>query len=56
VLEVADQVILLELGRILWAGPRPGLRDEQLAAIYLGSARQAVAATVAESVTKEGDA
>src|SRR5215469_7104266 len=52
VLDVADQVILLELGRILWTGPRADLRDEQLAAIYLGSAQQAVAATV----TKEGDA
>jgi ABC-type branched-subunit amino acid transport system ATPase component/branched-subunit amino acid ABC-type transport system permease component len=52
VLDVADQVILLELGRILWAGPRPGLQEEQLAAIYLGSAQQAVAATV----TEKGDA
>jgi ABC-type branched-subunit amino acid transport system ATPase component len=51
-LDVADQVVLLELGRILWAGPRPGLQEEQLAAIYLALARQAVAATV----TKKGDA
>jgi ABC-type branched-subunit amino acid transport system ATPase component len=45
VLDVADQVILLELGKILWTGPRNDLREEQLAAIYLGSAQQAVAAT-----------
>jgi ABC-type branched-subunit amino acid transport system ATPase component/branched-subunit amino acid ABC-type transport system permease component len=45
VLDVADQVILLELGRILWAGPRSDLQQEQLAAIYLGSAQQAVAAS-----------
>jgi ABC-type branched-subunit amino acid transport system ATPase component/branched-subunit amino acid ABC-type transport system permease component len=46
VLDIADQVVLLELGRILWAGPRPDLQEEQLTAIYLGSAQQAVAATV----------
>ena len=45
VLDIADQVILLELGRILWAGPRGDLQQEQLAASYLGSAQQAVAAT-----------
>jgi ABC-type branched-subunit amino acid transport system ATPase component len=45
VLDVADQVILLELGRILWAGARQDLQQEQLAAIYLGSAQQAKAAT-----------
>ena len=45
VLDVADQVILLELGRILWAGPRRNLQEDQLAAIYLGSAQHAVAAT-----------
>jgi ABC-type branched-subunit amino acid transport system ATPase component/branched-subunit amino acid ABC-type transport system permease component len=44
-LDIADQVILIELGRILWSGPRADLRDEQLAAIYLGSAQQAIAAT-----------
>jgi hypothetical protein len=38
--------LLLAEGRILWAEPRPGLQEEQLAAIYLGSARRAVAATV----------
>jgi hypothetical protein len=45
ILDVADQVILLELGRILWTGPRGDLQEDQLAAIYLGSARHAVAAT-----------
>jgi ABC-type branched-subunit amino acid transport system ATPase component len=45
VLDVADQVILLELGRILWAGSRGDLQDDQLAAIYLGSAQQAATAT-----------
>jgi energy-coupling factor transporter ATP-binding protein EcfA2 len=45
VLDVADQVVLLELGRILWAGPRNDLQEEQLAAIYLGSAQQAAAAS-----------
>jgi ABC-type branched-subunit amino acid transport system ATPase component/branched-subunit amino acid ABC-type transport system permease component len=45
ILDVADQVVLLELGRILWSGPRPELQEDQLAAIYLGSAQQAIAAT-----------
>jgi ABC-type branched-subunit amino acid transport system ATPase component/branched-subunit amino acid ABC-type transport system permease component len=45
VLDVADQVILLELGHILWTGPRGDLQEDQLAAIYLGSAQQAAAAT-----------
>jgi energy-coupling factor transporter ATP-binding protein EcfA2 len=45
VLDVADQVILLELGRILWTGPRRDLQEDQLAAIYLGSAQQAAAAS-----------
>lgn len=45
ILDIADQVILMELGRILWAGPRADLQEEQLAAIYLGSAQQAIAAT-----------
>jgi ABC-type branched-subunit amino acid transport system ATPase component len=53
VLDVADQVILLELGRIIWAGPRPDLQEEQLAAIYLGSAQEAVAAT-AEIAAADG--
>jgi ABC-type branched-subunit amino acid transport system ATPase component/branched-subunit amino acid ABC-type transport system permease component len=45
ILDIADQVILLELGRILWTGPRSDLQEDQLAAIYLGSAQQAAAAT-----------
>jgi ABC-type branched-subunit amino acid transport system ATPase component len=45
VLDIADQVILLELGRVLWTGPRQALQEDQLAAIYLGSAQQAAAAT-----------
>lgn len=49
VLDVADEVILLELGRILWTGSRADLQDDQLAAIYLGSARQAAATTEAAS-------
>jgi ABC-type branched-subunit amino acid transport system ATPase component/branched-subunit amino acid ABC-type transport system permease component len=53
ILDVADQVILLELGRILWTGPRSDLQEDQLAAIYLGSARHAVAAT-AEMTGAEG--
>lgn len=56
VLDVADQVILLELGRILWTGPRSDLQDDQLAAIYLGSARQAVAATAEMAGAGEGEA
>jgi ABC-type branched-subunit amino acid transport system ATPase component/branched-subunit amino acid ABC-type transport system permease component len=45
ILDVADHVILMELGRIRWAGPRADLQEDQLAAIYLGSAQQAIAAT-----------
>jgi len=60
VLDVADQVILLELGRIVWAGPRSDLLQEQLAAIYLGSAKQAVTATATAEMagaerTRPGD-
>ena len=36
VLDIADDVALLELGRIVWAGPRSQLDDEHLAAIFLG--------------------
>ncbi len=43
VLDLADQVILLELGRVVWSGPRSGLQDEQLAAIFLGSATEVTA-------------
>lgn len=47
VLDVADDVALLELGRLVWAGPRPELDPEQLTAIYLGQARVESAATPA---------
>jgi ABC-type branched-subunit amino acid transport system ATPase component/branched-subunit amino acid ABC-type transport system permease component len=36
VLDIADEVALLELGHVVWAGPRADLDPEQLAAIYLG--------------------
>jgi ABC-type branched-subunit amino acid transport system ATPase component/branched-subunit amino acid ABC-type transport system permease component len=36
VLDIADDVALLELGRLVWAGPRAQLDPEQLAAIHLG--------------------
>jgi ABC-type branched-subunit amino acid transport system ATPase component len=36
VLDIADDVALLELGKLVWAGPRAELDPEQLAAIYLG--------------------
>jgi ABC-type branched-subunit amino acid transport system ATPase component/branched-subunit amino acid ABC-type transport system permease component len=37
-LEIADSVILLELGRVVWAGARQDLDQERLAAVYLGQA------------------
>lgn len=36
VLDIADDVALLELGRVVWTGPRTALDPEQLTAIYLG--------------------
>jgi ABC-type branched-subunit amino acid transport system ATPase component/branched-subunit amino acid ABC-type transport system permease component len=36
VLAIADRVALLELGRIVWQGPRSGVDDERLARAYLG--------------------
>ena len=39
VLEVAEQVAFLELGHIVWSGPRGDIDDERLVASYLGSAR-----------------
>jgi ABC-type branched-subunit amino acid transport system ATPase component len=39
VLDVADDVALLELGRIVWAGPRPDLDADMLTAIYLGQSK-----------------
>ncbi|HWD50995.1 MAG TPA: ATP-binding cassette domain-containing protein [Acidimicrobiales bacterium] len=39
VLDIADDVALLELGKLVWAGPRAQLDPEQLAAIYLGQSQ-----------------
>ncbi len=39
VLEIAEQVAFLELGHIVWSGPRGDIDDERLVASYLGSAR-----------------
>jgi ABC-type branched-subunit amino acid transport system ATPase component/ABC-type branched-subunit amino acid transport system permease subunit len=36
VLDIADDVALLELGRLIWDGPRPNLDPAHLTAIYLG--------------------
>jgi ABC-type branched-subunit amino acid transport system ATPase component/branched-subunit amino acid ABC-type transport system permease component len=36
VLDVADDVALLELGRCIWAGPRADLDPDRLASVYLG--------------------
>jgi ABC-type branched-subunit amino acid transport system ATPase component/branched-subunit amino acid ABC-type transport system permease component len=36
VLDIADDVALLELGKLVWSGPRAELDPDQLAAIYLG--------------------
>ncbi len=36
VLDIADDVALLELGKLVWAGPRAELDPDQLASIYLG--------------------
>jgi ABC-type branched-subunit amino acid transport system ATPase component len=38
VLEIADSVVLLELGRVVWAGGRAELDQERLTAVYLGQA------------------
>jgi ABC-type branched-subunit amino acid transport system ATPase component/branched-subunit amino acid ABC-type transport system permease component len=38
VLEIADSVVLLELGRVVWAGARAELDQERLTAVYLGQA------------------
>jgi ABC-type branched-subunit amino acid transport system ATPase component/branched-subunit amino acid ABC-type transport system permease component len=36
VMALADQVVFMELGRIVWAGPREQADEERLAAAYLG--------------------
>jgi ABC-type branched-subunit amino acid transport system ATPase component len=38
VLEIADNVVLLELGRVVWQGRRQDLDHERLTSIYLGQA------------------
>jgi ABC-type branched-subunit amino acid transport system ATPase component/branched-subunit amino acid ABC-type transport system permease component len=39
VLEVADHVAFIELGKVVWTGPRQAVDDEQLIGAYLGSSR-----------------
>jgi ABC-type branched-subunit amino acid transport system ATPase component len=39
VLEIAERVAFLDLGHIVWSGPRHDIDDERLVATYLGSAR-----------------
>jgi ABC-type branched-subunit amino acid transport system ATPase component len=39
VLQIAEQVAFLELGHIVWSGPRGDIDDERLVATYLGSSR-----------------
>jgi hypothetical protein len=36
VLDLADQVALLELGRVVWCGPRNDVDHNDLVATYLG--------------------
>ena len=38
-LDIADDVALLELGRLVWSGVRADLDPVQLAAIYLGQSQ-----------------
>ena len=40
VLEIADRVAFLELGHIVWSGPRADIDDERLVATYLGASRR----------------
>jgi ABC-type branched-subunit amino acid transport system ATPase component len=49
VLDVADEVVLLELGRVVWSGPRGGLDQAKLAAIYLGRSNVESAEVTAEA-------
>jgi ABC-type branched-subunit amino acid transport system ATPase component/branched-subunit amino acid ABC-type transport system permease component len=37
VLQIADDVVFLELGRIVWSGPRSEVSDERLIGAYLGA-------------------
>ena len=36
VLKIADRVAFLELGHVVWSGPRADIDDERLVAAYLG--------------------
>jgi branched-chain amino acid transport system ATP-binding protein len=45
ILDIADDVALLELGRLLGAGPRAELDPDQLAPIYLGQSNVETAPT-----------
>ena len=36
VMSLADELVFMELGRVVWAGPREEANAEQLAAAYLG--------------------
>ena len=40
VLEIAERVAFLELGHIVWVGPRADIDDERLVATYLGASRR----------------
>jgi ABC-type branched-subunit amino acid transport system ATPase component/ABC-type branched-subunit amino acid transport system permease subunit len=46
VLDVADDVALLELGRCVWTGPRAELDPDQLAGVYLGQSHLEDTATL----------
>jgi ABC-type branched-subunit amino acid transport system ATPase component len=46
VLDIADDVALLELGRLVWAGQRTDLDPDRLAAIYLGQSNMEIASTL----------
>jgi ABC-type branched-subunit amino acid transport system ATPase component/ABC-type branched-subunit amino acid transport system permease subunit len=50
VLRFADDVVLMALGRIVWAGPRADVDEERLAAAYLGG-DQSILATPGDRVT-----
>jgi len=39
VLEIAERVAFLDLGHIVWSGPRRDIDDERLVATYLGASR-----------------
>jgi ABC-type branched-subunit amino acid transport system ATPase component/branched-subunit amino acid ABC-type transport system permease component len=39
VLEIADQVAFLDLGHIVWSGPRRDIDEDRLVATYLGTSR-----------------